>query len=69
MPEYVVKKTDILHNKVLYPEGKIIKLTEAQAQPLADYLELIPESETSQKSAKETQKKAKNTNEPEGGES
>jgi len=68
MPEYMVKKTDILHNKVLYPEGKTIELTEEQAQVLADYLELIPEIEKIQKPAKEAQKKSKNTNETEGGE-
>jgi len=45
MPKYIVKGTNILHNKVVYAEGKEIELKKEEAERLADYLELIRGSE------------------------
>lgn len=52
MPQYKVKHTSIMHNKSVYAEGSVIELTEIQAQRLVDFLELLPETETTAKTTK-----------------
>lgn len=41
--KYKLKHTNILHNGILRKPNDIIELTEAEAQKLADFVELIPE--------------------------
>ncbi|HSA05729.1 MAG TPA: hypothetical protein P5556_00960 [Candidatus Gastranaerophilales bacterium] len=41
MPKYKVKGTDILHNKVLHPDGSTIQLAKDEAERLIDHLEFL----------------------------
>lgn len=68
MAKYRVKNTSILHNGTVHKEGSSIELTENQAKRLEDFVELLPNQNTS-KAKSETQAKtetktqtAKNSN-------
>ena len=84
MAKYRVEKTDILHNKKLYPQGSEIELEEKDAEKLNDYLVPIQVKEpkttktktnttkttsnNSKTTPKTNQKETKNQPNPEGGE-
>lgn len=55
MSQYIIKKTNILHNGKVYGEGKTIELTDAEAKFLADYLTLVPDNSSAGKNNKNAQ--------------
>lgn len=62
MAKYKIKKTNILHDGKLYPEGSEIELTEEQAKKIADYLLPIEEKKTNTaKTTNNTTKTSSNT--------
>lgn len=56
MNKYRIKKTDILHNGKVYPEGSEIELSDEQALQLDNYLELMQELTKPQPAIKNTLK-------------
>lgn len=56
MAKYIVKDTSILHNGKVHKEGSEIDLTDSQAKRLEDFVELLPNQNTS-KAKSETQAK------------
>jgi|GEM_PF-4191554 len=64
MAKYKVKGTDILYNGNLFAEGETINLEGKEANQLADYLELIPETKKETKKQDDS-KQGKAAKEPE----
>lgn len=59
MAKYKVKHTSIMHNGKLYKEGSAVELTDEQAQKLADFVDIVPETKKTETTSKTT---AKTTN-------
>ncbi len=62
MAKYKIQKTDILHNKKLYPEGSEIELAKEDAEKLADYL--TPVMEKKSNTSKTTSSNSKTISKP-----
>ncbi len=62
MPKYKIQKTDILHNKKLYPQGSEIELDDKDAEKLRNYL--VPVREKEPKTTKTTTNTTKTTSKP-----
>lgn len=63
MARYKVKNTSILHNKTLYKEGSVIELSEQHAAKLADFVELLPNQNTSKTKTQNTKSSNKTKSE------
>jgi len=56
MAKYKVKHTSIMHNGKMYKDGSAVELTDEQAQKLADFVDIVPETKKAETNTKNTTK-------------